>query len=76
MKDFIKAVDNLPWIVKLILCVPALDIVWAIYRIAKGIANNDLLLVIVGILWIVPGVTIGWIWDLITTFLYKHPKLA
>ena len=76
MKDLIKAIDNLPWIAKVILCIPALDIVWAIYRIVKGIANNDLLLVVLGILWIVPGAAIGWIWDIITTILYKHPKLA
>lgn len=76
MKDLIKAIDNLPWIVKLILCLPGLDIVWAIYRIVKGIENKDTVLLIIGIVWVVAGTTITWIWDLITTILYKHPKLA
>ena len=37
---FVSAMDNLPWIVKLILCIPALNIVWAIYRIVKGVTQN------------------------------------
>ena len=27
---FISAMDSMPWIVKLIVCIPALDIDWAI----------------------------------------------
>ena len=69
MKDFIKAMDNLPWIVKLILCLPALDIVWAIYRIVKGVATKS------GILWIVPGIAIGWLIDLISTIVAGKPIL-
>ena len=76
MKAFIKAVDELPWILKIILCFPALDIVWAIYRIVKGVEKNDGTLILLGIIWLVGGLTVTWIWDLVTTFLYKHPKLA
>lgn len=76
MKDLIKSFDNLPWIAKIILCIPVLDIVWAIYRIIKGVANNDAVLIIVGIIWVIGGCTITWVWDLVTTLLYKHPKLA
>lgn len=76
MNELIKAIDNLPWIVKIILCLPGVDIVWAIYRIIKGIEKKDTLLLVVGIVWIVFGTTLTWLWDLITTILYKHPKLA
>ncbi len=76
MKELIKAIDDLPLVVKIILCIPVLDIVWAIYRIVKGIANNDTLLIVVGIVWVIGGCTITWLWDIITTILYKHPKLA
>lgn len=76
MKDLIKTIDELPFIVKVILCIPALDIVWAIYRIIKGIANKDNFMLVVGIIWVIGGFTITWIFDLITTILYKHPKLA
>lgn len=76
MNELIKAIDDLPFIVKIIFCLPGIDIVWAIYRIVKGIAKNDALLIVVGIIWLVAGTTITWIWDLVTTLLYKHPKLA
>ena len=76
MNELINAIDNLPWIVKIILCLPGVDIVWAIYRIIKGIEKKDTLLLVVGIVWIVFGTTLTWLWDLITTILYKHPKLA
>ena len=72
----IKAIDELPWILKLILAIPALDIVWAIYRIIKGVTQNNLFLLVVGILWIVPGIAFGWIIDIISIILYKHPILA
>ena len=76
MKELIKAIDNLPLIAKIILCLPFLDIVWAVYRIIKGIVNEDNVLIIAGIVWIIGGCTITWVWDMITTLLYKHPKLA
>jgi hypothetical protein len=76
MKDLIKTVDELPFIVKLILCLPALDIVWAIYRIIKGVVENDAIKIVIGIIWVFGGCTITWAFDLITTLLYKHPKLA
>lgn len=76
MKDLIKMIDELPFIAKVILCIPALDIVWAIYRIIKGIENKDNFMLIVGVIWVIGGCTVTWIFDLITTILYKHPKLA
>ncbi len=77
MKDLLKAVDTLPWIVKLILCIPALDIVWAIYRIIKGVVNKDVVKIVIGILWIFPGSVICWLFDLITVALNKsNPSLT
>ena len=76
MKDFLCAIDNLPKLIKIILCIPALDIIWAIYRIIKGVTENNALLVVIGILWIVPGSVFGWIFDIITVILYGHPKLT
>ena len=75
MKGFIKAIDNLPWIVKLLLCLPVVDIVWAIYRIVKGAATGNILMLIVGILWIVIGGTVLWLVDLICILLYGRIKL-
>lgn len=76
MRDLIKAVDGLPKLVKLILCIPALDIVWAIYRIVVGVEEKNLVKVAIGVLWIVGACTITWLFDLITTLLYDHPQLT
>lgn len=76
MKDLLKAIDSLPWIVKLILCIPALDIVWAIYRIVKGVVKKDTALIVIGALWIIGGCTVTWVFDLVTTVMYGRPKLT
>ena len=76
MKDLIKAIDQLPLIVKILFCIPALDIIWAVYRIVKGIVTNNMLLIIVGILWIVPGAVFAWLIDLVTTILKGKPILT
>lgn len=72
MKDIVKAFDNLPWIIKLILCIPMLDIVWAVYRIIHGVAYNKVLNIVLGILWIIPGSVICWLLDLIFVILGKN----
>jgi len=74
--ELIKAFDDLPWILKLIFALPALDIIWAIYRIVKGVTQENLFLLVIGILWIFPGVAIGWIVDLVSIALFKHPIFA
>ena len=44
LKKVIDAIDELPWIIKLILALPVLDFVWALYRITRSIiAKNTLL---------------------------------
>lgn len=64
---FVKAMEKLPQILKIILALPGLDIVWAIYRIVKGVCKKNIITLIAGILWIIPGSVICWIVDLITT---------
>lgn len=71
MKDLIKALDNLPWIVKLILCIPALDIVWAVYRIMKSIDASNILGIVLGVLCIFPGAAFIWLVDLVCVILNK-----
>ncbi|MCK4551726.1 MAG: hypothetical protein KAU02_02330 [Tenericutes bacterium] len=58
MKEYVKFIDGLPLILKVILALPGFDgIVYGIYRIAKG-------RLIVGILWIILGIFILWIIDI------------
>ncbi|MDE6661170.1 MAG: hypothetical protein K2J93_05065 [Anaeroplasmataceae bacterium] len=66
MKDLIKAFDNLPFIVKLILCIPVLDIVWSIYKIAKSVNKGHGLGILLGILTIIPGAVFVWLIDILS----------
>ena len=70
----VAAMDNLPLIVKLILCIPALNIAYAIYRIVKGATTNNMLMLVIGILWIIPGAVFAWLIDLVCVILYGNPK--
>lgn len=74
--SLIAWVDELPWIVKIVFCIPFLDIIWAIYRIIKGATENNVLFLVVGILWIVPGSFVCWIVDMVTTVLFQKPILT
>ena len=65
MKDFMKALDELPWYIKLVLCIPMLDIVWAIYRIAKSYYAENTTGIVVGVLCIFPGAALVWLFDAI-----------
>lgn len=69
MKDFIKAMDNLPWILKVILCIPALEIVWGVYRVCKSLVKKNTLALIIAILLIVPGAAFMWVIDIICVIL-------
>ena len=61
MKEIVNFFDNLPYFVKIILAIPALDgLCWGMYRICKGH-------IISGIVWIFFGFAIiGSIIDLFT----------
>ena len=65
MKEIVKFLDGLPFIVKVILALPGFDgIVWGIYRIAKG-------KLIAGLIWIFVGTFITWVIDLYSLFTTK-----
>lgn len=63
MKELINSMDNLPMLVKIILAIPALDIVWCIYRICRGVDINNILSIVVGIVLVFIPVT--WVFDII-----------
>lgn len=69
MKDLIKAMDNLPKIVKLILCIPAIAIVWAIYRVIRSLAAGKTVSAVVAIVLIFIGVPWLWLVDLVCILL-------
>ena len=75
MKDVIKSFDNLPWLVKLLFCLPVLNLAWAIYRIIKGVSEKKTAVLVAGILWIVPGSVICWVLDFVCTICFKKPTI-
>ncbi|MBQ8863094.1 MAG: hypothetical protein IJ021_10240 [Clostridia bacterium] len=71
MKDLIKAMDNLPWLVKLILCIPALDIVWTVYRLLRSLDAKNTLGIVISIILFVCAPFV-WLIDLICVILKKQ----
>lgn len=71
MKDLIKAMDNLPWIVKLILCIPALDIVWTVYRLLRSLVAGNVLAIVISIILFVCAPFV-WLIDLICVLFKKQ----
>ena len=65
MKKFVKSLNGLPTLLKLILALPGLDLVWSIGRVCNGLAKKDTLKTIIGILTIVPGAVFMWLVDII-----------
>ena len=70
MKDIIKIFDELPFIAKLILCIPMLDIAWTVYRLLKSLEAKNKVAIIASVVlfFCAPFV---WIADLICVYLYK-----
>ena len=65
MDSLIKAIENLPKIVKLILCIPAIAIVWMIYRVCRSLQKQNMVGVIIAIVLIFVGIPFMWLIDLL-----------
>lgn len=62
MAEFRKWMDSLPLIVKIIFALPGIDgILYGIYCICRGDVPN----LVLGVIWIFVGATIGWILDIV-----------
>ena len=69
MKNLINAMNDLPWILKLVLCIPALDIIWCIVRLLRSLDKNNPVGIVLAILTIVPGAAFVWIVDIVCVLL-------
>ena len=61
MSDFLKAVDGLPLLAKVILCIPVLEIFYGICRVVNGAVKNDVVWIVLAVLTIIPGAFFMWI---------------
>lgn len=66
MKSIIKAFDNLPLILKVILALPVLDIVWAVYRLCRSLDKNNVVGIVLAIVMLLVCPAIFWLVDIIT----------
>lgn len=66
MENFIKSMDGLPLIAKIILALPMIDIVWVIYRIIKSVTNNSTFGIVLGIIFVIIGIPFLWLIDIIS----------
>ena len=66
----IKAFDNFPKWLKVVLALPVLDILWNIYRLVKSIKKDSIVGIILAILLITIGIVFMWLVDIITILLY------
>lgn len=63
---FTSWLENAPFILKLVFCIPLLDLIWGIWRVIKSVENGvDPIRLIIAILLIIPGTVITWVLDLI-----------
>ena len=71
MKSFCKMMEELPLWAKIVLALPALDIIWAVYRIVKSAIKNNVVGILIGVLFIVLGLFPVAVFDIIYLILYQ-----
>lgn len=72
MKSFVKAMDDLPLVVKIILALPMIDIVWVVYRLIKSISHENVLGIVLAVLLLVIGIPFLWLIDIITLIINNN----
>lgn len=72
MKTFINWMEALPLWAKIIFAIPALDIVWVVYRLAKSIDKNNVLGIVLAVVLLVVGIPFLWLIDIITLLISNY----
>ena len=66
MKSFTDWMEALPLWAKILFAIPALDIVWVVYRLVKSVETKNTLGVVLAIVLIFIGFPFLWLIDIIT----------
>ena len=72
MKNFVDAMEKLPLWLKIVLALPALDIIWVVYRMAKSIDKNNTIGIVLAIVLIIVGIPFLWLVDIITLLISNY----
>ena len=65
---------GLHWIARIVIAV-LLDCVYGVCRFIDGILEKDIIKAVIGFFWIFYGLVVGWVIDIIFSFLKKRPPL-
>ena len=69
MNEYIKFMDDLPMVAKIIFALPFIDILWNIYRLMKSIRDKNNLGIVLAVILLIFS-TIVWLIDIITLAVY------
>ena len=69
---FIKWMNGRSRLVKILFCLPIIDIIWGVYRLLGAIMNKNVLHIVLAVLWIVFAGFVGWVLDLICIIITGH----
>ncbi len=69
MNEYIKFMDELPMIAKILFALPFLDILWNVYRLIKSIRDENTLGIVLAVILLLFS-TIVWLVDIITLAVY------
>lgn len=72
MNQFIKWMDNRSRLVKILFCLPIIDIIWGVYRVLGAIKNKNWFHLVLAIIWLVIAGFVGWVLDLVCIILFNH----
>lgn len=72
MKAFCAWMNERSRLVKILFCLPIIDILWGLYRLFGAIGDKNILRLVLAIVWIIFGGFIGWVLDLICIILTGH----
>lgn len=72
MKTLIKDMENLPLWVKIILALPAIDIIWVIYRLCKSVDKENTLGIVLAVVLLIVGIPFLWLVDIITLIVSNY----
>lgn len=65
MTAFCNWMDGRSRLVKILFCLPIVDILWGIYRIGGAIKNKNWLHLVLAIIWVLIAGFVGWVLDLV-----------
>lgn len=72
MSEFLKWMDDRSRLVKILFCLPIIDIIWGVYRILDAVSKKDWFRLVLAIIWVIIAGWVGWVLDLVAIIIVNH----